>query len=136
MLDPVINFELTVKKRQKIADCIESLQRGLMQERNKMADFKINLRNPDYDENAMRAQISQCQVNIKNIETVLASEYLKLKLADEQLVTANKILNAHQTTPCLVGAAEHDWVVTDKFVSGNFRKRKCRVCNTEQRLGS
>lgn len=88
---------------------------------------------PVYDLDALRRGRIVVAGNIEAFEAALLKEREKLSEYDKQIAVAETILQAHGI--CTAGP-DHDWEILDIFpLSGSWKRRRCRCCKTEQRLG-
>ena len=130
------DYERITKQRDKIRNNIVQLETGLANEKTKKQSYEMYIKygSKEYDPNALLTQIDMCDQNLKLIQSTIDQEYVKLDQAEQALKAAHEILQAHQTTPCLVGAADHQWIMLEGRIDSSF-KRRCSVCGTEQRVG-
>jgi hypothetical protein len=131
----ILDHERLQARRTEISECILSLQRGLIAERNKIALFQMHMGGGLYDDDAMVTQIGVCHENIDRIEQTLSAEQAKLKRTDRDLKVSHDLLAAHGTATCLMGVQPHSWVVTDRHLSGRHAKRHCVRCGTVESVG-
>jgi hypothetical protein len=134
-------------QRNKIHKAIQSLELGFVSERKKLEQNEFFLKHggvlpehaaagiTEYDKPALQVQIDQSRVNLELIGETLAAERAKHERIEQHLAHAYSILEAHETSPCLLGSAPHTWLVLKGKIDSHF-ERKCSVCGTVQKVGS
>ncbi len=136
----VPSLDKLVEKRDCFCEGITSLKKGLEKEQDRLGEYNKQIILGDagveieFDLHYMKTEKKVIEHNIKEIKKILVSDSQKLDEIKEELGAAKAILKAHGLC---IGEGGHDWQIIEIFpMSGNWKKRKCRHCPTEERLGN
>jgi hypothetical protein len=134
----IIDLDKVRELKTRLVVNIDMLQRGLTEHRQKLQQYDKILADPDheYDQDYMEQERSRILVNIDNINKAIAIDTARSMQCDLEIKAAMDVLVKHGVQ-CSVGhAGKHDWQVMTTFPSGHWKRRCCRRCDTEERLGS
>ena len=136
-MEGVIDLDRARELKTRLVANIDSLKRSLIDVRKKQKQYATLIADDEspYDHTHLEQEYSNITVNIEQIERVIANEIARSMKCDLDIAAANRVLALHGVE-CSVGhEGQHDWQISEIFPSGNWKKRRCRRCDTEQRLG-
>jgi len=136
-MEGVIDLDSARELKTRLVASIDALKRSLTGVRQKQKQYAALMVDDEtsYDREYLEREYSNITVNVEQIEKVIASEIARSMKCDLDIAAANQVLAAHGLECSIGHEGQHDWRVFETFPSGNWKKRRCRRCDTEQRLG-
>jgi len=143
----VPNLDQLKVEKKKLEANLRTIKKGLVAEQDKLAMYdkeiakaelmeEMDLDGAEFDIDMLKSGRKNIVDNIEQIKLAVVRQEDNLKKCEQEIGAAEAILGLHAKNLICKVNGEHDWEILDIFpMSRNWKKRRCRICGTEERLG-